>query len=204
MTGADIDAVRHTGLERRARLLEYGTTVWNGAEAVVSITAGMTAHSLGLIAFGLDSCVEVFASLVVLWQLRPSPHRRARSLRAMRLIGIAFGVLGIYLGVDAVHGLIAAAQPKRSWLGLGFLAATAIVMWMLAYGKRITGRRLGNEPLVANASMTFLDGSLAAGILIAVYLAVRLGWWWTDSLAAGIVAVIALNEARRSWRGDVN
>ena len=189
-------------LERRARLLEYGTTAWNSTEAVITIATGLATHSLGLVAFGLDSCVEVFASLVVLWHLRGSGSDRRRSQRAMRLIAAAFGLLALYLGIAAVHSALKGAEPTRSWLGLAFLAVTVVVMVLLAWGKRVTGVELGNQPLIANAAMTLLDGGLAAGILVAVYLAVEFGWWWADALAAGIVAVVALREAVQAWNYD--
>jgi divalent metal cation (Fe/Co/Zn/Cd) transporter len=200
MTAVLADEALRPALERRAQWLEYATTVWNSTEAAVTITTGLAAHSLGLVAFGLDSCVEVFASLVVLWYLRGVRDDVRRSGRAMRLIAIAFLLLTLYLGTEAIRGLIAGVQPSQTWLGLGFLAATVVAMFLLARAKRTTGRRLGNQPLLANASMTMLDGCLAAGILIAVFLAVQLGWWWADALAASIVAAIALHEAHDSWR----
>jgi Co/Zn/Cd efflux system component len=82
---------------------------------------------------------------------------------------------------------------------VGFLAATVVVMFLLARAKRRTGLSLGNRPLVANGSMTFIDGCLATGVLVALAAQMAMGWWWADPLAAGIVAVVALNEARHGW-----
>src|SRR3954470_8124503 len=78
-------------LARRARWLEYATTAWNSLEAVVAISTGVAGHSLALVAFGLDSCVEVLASVVVLWHLGGAPEEAdpARAQRAMRLIAVA-------------------------------------------------------------------------------------------------------------------
>jgi divalent metal cation (Fe/Co/Zn/Cd) transporter len=188
---------------RRARRWEYGTTAWNTSEIFVTIGLGLAAHSLALIAFGLDSCVEVFASVVVLWHLGGDTEtvdpKRAR--RAMRLIGSAFGVLAGYLVVDAAYGLGTHHLSESSPFGIGFMAATVAVMFVLAAGKRRAGRALANRPLVANASMTFIDGCLAGGILVALALNTAFGWWWADPLAAGVVAVLAANEARESWTG---
>ena len=39
-------------------------------EVGVTITLGLRAGSLALVAFGLDSVVEIFASSVVIWNLR--------------------------------------------------------------------------------------------------------------------------------------
>jgi divalent metal cation (Fe/Co/Zn/Cd) transporter len=190
-------------LQKRGRWWEYATTIWNTSEIFVTIVLGLAAHSLALIAFGLDSCVEVFSSLVVLWHLGGDPETADpdRARRAMRLIGAAFGLLALYLTVDAINGLATHHLSDSSPFGMGFVAATVVVMFVLAWGKRRTGKALDNRPLIANASMTFIDGCLAGGILIALALNAAFGWWWADPLAAGIVAVIAANEARENWAG---
>ena len=46
-------------LVRRGRQLEYFTIVYNSAEGLVSIVAGLVAGSVSLIGFGLDSFIEV-------------------------------------------------------------------------------------------------------------------------------------------------
>jgi divalent metal cation (Fe/Co/Zn/Cd) transporter len=190
-------------LERRGRRLEYATTAWNCLEAVIAVTTGVAAHSLALVAFGLDSCVEVFASIVVLWHLGGASEKTdpARARRAVRLIAGAFAALGVYLLVQAVRGVVTRSNPESSPLGTGFMAATVVVMFVLAWGKRRTGRALHNRPLIANASMTFIDGCLATGVLVALLLDRFAGWWWADPLAAAIVGLVALNEARENWSG---
>jgi divalent metal cation (Fe/Co/Zn/Cd) transporter len=192
---------RQQALSRRARRLEYGTTGWNSLEAVVAITTGLASHSLALVAFGLDSCVEVLASLVVLWHLGGDAEDvdPGRAQRAMRLIAGAFGLLGVYLLVDAVRGLVTRSVSEPSGAGIVFMAATVVVMLGLARGKRRTGLALDSRPLIANASMTLLDGCLAAGVLVALMADRLAGWWWADPLAAGVVGLIALNEARENW-----
>jgi divalent metal cation (Fe/Co/Zn/Cd) transporter len=190
-------------LERRGRRLEYATTAWNCLEAIVAVSTGLAANSLALVAFGLDSCVEVFASIVVLWHLGGAPEEAdpARARRAVRLIAGAFAFLGIYLLVQAARGFVTRITPDSSLVGTVFIAATVVVMFMLAWGKRRTGRSLGNRPLIANASLTFIDGCLATGILAALLADRLFGWWWADPLAAAIVGLVALNEARENWRG---
>jgi divalent metal cation (Fe/Co/Zn/Cd) transporter len=197
------DAISRKSMERQGRRWEYATTAWNSLEAVVAIASGITAKSLGLVAFGLDSCVEVFASLVVLWHLGGAAEHEdpARARRAMRLIGAAFAGLAAYLVVVAIGGLIDRHHPKSSTVGMAFMGATVVVMFVLAWGKRRTGLALGNRPLVANASMTLIDGCLAGGILVALVLDSGVGWWWADPAAAALVALVAANEARESWAG---
>ena len=73
-------------------------------------------------------------------------------------------------------------------------------MFGLARLKRITAKDLMSEPLEAEAAMTFLDGCLSTGILIALVLNTTLGWWWTDAAAALLVAGFAVNEGLTHWR----
>lgn len=188
-------------LERRARFLEYGTATWNSIEAVVTITAGLAADSVGLVAFGLDSCVEVFGCLVVIWQLRRS-HDGDRTRKAVRLIGGAFLLLAVYLSVAVIQALRGGHQPSRSWIGLSFLAVTVAMMVFLGWGKLATGRRLANEPLTANARMTLLDAGLASATVVAVFVSVRNGWWWFDPAAGALVAVAAVREGLSSIRSS--
>jgi divalent metal cation (Fe/Co/Zn/Cd) transporter len=124
---------------------------------------------------------------------------RRRAHRAMRLIAVAFGVLGLYLVGDTIRGLLRHGVSQPSDIGTIFMAATVVVMFVLAWGKRRAGLALGSRPLVANASMTLIDGCLAAGVLLALTARRLFGWWWADPLAAGVVAVLALHEAGDNW-----
>jgi divalent metal cation (Fe/Co/Zn/Cd) transporter len=191
-------AVSQHALHKRGERLEYATVVWNSLEAVVAVSTGMAAHSIGLVAFGLDSLVEVFASVVVLWYLG-GDEGSARARRALRLLAFAFGGIGVYLLAQSVRGFITHIAPDAAPVGTVFMAATVAVMFLLAWGKRTTGRRLRNKPLEANARLTFLDGCLASGVLLALLVDRALGWWWADPLAAAVVAVGALYEARRNY-----
>ena len=51
----------HEDLRRRGLRLEWATNGWNAMEVVVTISLGVQARSLALIAFGLDSIIEIFA-----------------------------------------------------------------------------------------------------------------------------------------------
>ena len=167
----------------------------------MAISTGLASHSLALVAFGLDSCVEVLASIVVLWHLGGDAEDvdPARAQRAMRLIAAAFAVLGVYLLADTVRSLVTRSASEPSGIGIIFMAATVVVMFVLARTKRRTGLALGSRPLIANASMTLIDGCLAGGVLLALIADRLVGWWWADPLAAGLVGLIALNEARQNW-----
>ncbi len=186
-------------LTRRGLRLEYATLGWNVVEIGFLVYAAVAARSVALTGFALDSVIEIFASLVVVWQLKGSTDP-ARETRAVRMIGVAFLALAAYLTVQAVVTIALGVRPAPSPLGIGWLAATVVVMLGLAAAKAQTGRRLGNRTLQAEAKVTLVDGSLAAAILLGLILSAALGWWWAD-LAAGVVVIAyGLREGREALR----
>jgi len=196
-TDRTIEQLRLRGLR-----LEWATNGWNAMEVVVTISLGWQAGSLALIAFGLDSLVEIFASTVVIVNLRDDRHDPGdrRIHRALRLIAGAFWTLASFLIVMSVRSLALGERPAESPLGIAYLAITAVVMFGLARLKRTTASELASETLGAEAAMTFLDGCLSTGILTALVLNVLFGWWWTDATAALVVAGFALSEGVQHWR----
>jgi divalent metal cation (Fe/Co/Zn/Cd) transporter len=189
-------------LRRRGIRLEWATNAWNLMEVVVTIALGIQARSLALVAFGLDSVVEIFASTVVIRNLadrRLDPGDR-RVHRSLRLISLAFWVLAAFLCVASVRSLVVGSRPDHAPLGIAYLAVTAVAMFSLSVLKRRTALRMDSETLLAEASMTFLDGCLSSSILLALVLNAAFQWWWTDALAALAVAGFATAEGLRHWR----
>ncbi len=182
-------------LERRGLRLEYATIGWNGIEMLIAIGLGVAARSLALVAFGLDTMIELFASGVVVWHLRhPDRTSEPVTARALRLVSRAFFVLAAVVTAGAVWALATQAAPDESPLGILYLAITVFVMLGLGIAKATTGRRLGSEPLSAEARMSAIDAALAAGVLLGLLANVLFGWWWADPLAALLVAGAAVRE----------
>jgi len=188
------------GLQRRALLLEYATIAWNLGEAVLTIGLGVAAGSLALVGFGTDSIIEVFASSVVVWHVRPGHEtdRPERTRLALRLVAAAFALLALILSVIAIRDLVTGRRAGGSPIGIAYLAVTAVVMFALAAAKRRLARRLDSAPLRSEAAMTFLDGILSTATLTGLALNAMFDWWWADPAAALIVAVAAANEAREN------
>lgn len=188
-------------LQRRALRLEYATIVWNLGEAVLTISLGLAARSLALIGFGIDSIVEVFASSVVVWHVRPghAEDHPARTRVALRLTASAFMTLAVVLSIAAINDFISGRRAGESPWGIAYLAVTAIVMLALASRKRRVAVQLESAPLRSEATMTFLDGLLATATLVGLALNALVGWWWADPAAALLVAAAAFNEARENW-----
>lgn len=182
-------------LEARGLRLEYATIVWNAIEMFVSIGLGVASRSLALVAFGLDTMVELFASGVVVWHLRhPGRDSNHITVRALRLVAGAFFVLAVVVTVGAAWALLSGAAADESPFGIAYLGLTVIVMLSLGAAKRATGIRLGSEPLAAEARMSIIDAALALGVLIGLAANALFGWWWADPLAALLVGAAAFHE----------
>ena len=181
-------------LLRRGRILEGITLGWNVAGIVVLAIAAIRAGSVALAGFGLDSLIEIGASAVVLWELSGTGEDPQR--RALRLIGGAFLALAIYLTVQSAIVLATGYHPGHSPLGIAWTAVTAVVMFALAAGKARTGRELGNPVLVTEGRVTFVDGILATAVLAGLVLNATAGLWQADPIAALVIVVYAVREAR--------
>lgn len=185
-------------LMRRGLRLEYATLGWNVIGLGVLVAAAIGAGSPALAGFGLDSLIEIFASVVVVWQLK-GIHKE-REARAMRLIGAAFAVLAAYLVIQLVIVIAAGLRPATSGLGIAWTALTFVVMLALAWSKIRTGRALGNPVLRAEGKVTLVDAYLAGAVLAGLVLNALFGWWWADPLAGAVIIYYAAREARHAFK----
>ena len=132
------DAGRVGVLLRRGRVLEGITLGWNVAGVIVLGIAAVAARSVALAGFGLDSLIEIGASMVALWELSGAGEDRQR--RALQLIGGAFLALAAYLAIQSAVVLAARDHHGHSPLGIAWTAVTATVMFALAACKARTGK----------------------------------------------------------------
>jgi hypothetical protein len=65
-----------TAMIHRAFWLEYITLAWMTVEAAVAIASGIAANCLTLVAFGIDSVIELASAGVLVWRLTVELRRR--------------------------------------------------------------------------------------------------------------------------------
>jgi len=182
----------HARLLRSGLLLEYVTLGWNVVGVVVLAIAATRAGSVALAGFGLDSLIEIGASIVVVWQLTGTAANRERT--AMRLIGTAFMLLAVYIAAQSLYVVMRGEQPAVSLAGIAWTAVTCVVMLALAYGKTRVGAALDNPVLRTESRVTLVDAYLAGAVLVGLVLNALVGWWWADPLAGLIIVVYGLKE----------
>jgi divalent metal cation (Fe/Co/Zn/Cd) transporter len=181
-------------LLRRGFVLEYTTLGWNVVGLAVLAVTAIAARSVALAGFGLDSLIEIGASIVVIWELSGVGEHRQR--RALRLIAIAFTLLAAYLTVQSTLVLVTSFHAAHSPIGIAWTAITALVMFALAAGKARTGAALDNPVLRTEGRVTLVDGILATAVLAGLVLNATLGWWWADPTAGYVLVFYAAREVR--------
>lgn len=184
-------------LVRRAIALEIFTLSWLTIEASVAVVTGVSAKSVALLAFGIDSVIEFVAAMMVLRAFRTEHAGRAavdRERGALRVIGVTFFLLAAYIVVDAAYTLLTASKPDSSTAGVAVTAAALLVMPVLGASKRRTGNALGSSILVADGAESLFCAYLSGTVLIGLLLNTALGWWWADPAAALAVAPLVIRE----------
>ena len=191
------NATDRASLVRRGLRLNYLTIGYNVFEAVVSLTAGALAGSVALVGFGVDSLVEVSASVAAQWRLRVDvdASRRAHAERvARRIIGWCFIALTIYVTADSAKTLWFTERPDRSIPGILILTMSVIIMPVLARAKRKVANELSSNSLRADARQTSLCAYLSVIALAGVLLNAVAGFWWADPVAALCMVPIIVKE----------
>jgi divalent metal cation (Fe/Co/Zn/Cd) transporter len=189
---------------RRGQWLTWTTLGYNSLEGLLSVGAGFLAGSVALVGFGVDSFIEVTASVAAIWRLRvdADAHRRAfAERRALRVIGLCFLALAVYITVDAARSLLIGAAPGESLLGIAIAAVSLVVMPLLARAKRAVAKVLASRAIRAEARQTDICMYLSAILLGGLGLNALLGWWWADPIAALAMAPFIAWEGREALRG---
>jgi len=202
LMAAELDLARRQLLTRRIRWFVAATITYNIIEAAVAIPEGARVGSTALIGFGLDSVIEVSSAAAVAWQFAGRDHE-SREKTALRVIAFSFFALAAYVTVDAVQSLVGVGEPPRhSTIGIVLAALSLAIMPVLSWLQRRAGRELGSLSAVADSKQTLLCTYLSAVLLVGLALNGLFGWWWSDSVAALVIAAVAAREGVEAWRGQ--
>lgn len=192
---------RRSVLQRQIRWIVAITIGYNLIEAVIAISAGAASSSAALVAFGLDSVIEVLSAAAVAWQFtRRDPERWEKP--TLRVIAIAFFALAAYVTVSSVLSLTGATEIQHSPLGIALTALSVIVMPGLSFIERRSGRELGSATAIADSKQTLICTYLSAAVLVGLLMNTLFGWAWADAIAGLVVAVFAVREGIEAWKGD--
>ncbi len=173
------------------------------AEGVIGVLAGLVAGSIALVGFGLDSAIEGFASVIIIWRFTGSRmHSAAAERRAQRLVAVQFFLLAPYVAVEAVRTLAGSEHPETSWVGIGLAVSSLIVMPLLGVAKKRLGVRLASPATRGEGAQNLLCAYLAGALLVGLLGNALFGAWWLDPAVALLIAGLAVKEGVEAWRGE--
>lgn len=188
---------------RKAKWLSWASLGYMAAEGTIAIVAGIAAGSIALIGFGIDSAIEGFASVVIVWRFtgwRTLSH--AAENRAQKLVAIQFFVLAPYVAYESTSTLIHVDRPEESIVGIALAASSLIVMPLLGRAKQRIGTRIGSSATASEGKQNLLCAYLAGAVLVGLLGNALAGAWWLDPLVGLLIAGLAVQEGREAWRGD--
>ncbi|MBM2825496.1 MAG: cation efflux protein [Dehalococcoidales bacterium] len=176
-------------LRRWALLLVWIGELWNVLEAGVALWAAKGAGSVALLAYGLDSLIELFAGGVLIWHLsrewRERGHEEAAEKKALKLVGVTFFLLSAYIIVQSTGTLLGwFAEPRESMVGIILVVASAMVMTAIFFPKLSLAKKLGSRALRGEAIESLVCDLQDLTLLVGLGANVLWGWWWADPVAA--------------------
>ena len=201
--GPTLTRERYGQLAARVKLLSWLSLGWMTIEGAVAIAAGVAASSIALIGFGLDSVIEGFASVIIVWRFTGARvFSQAAEARAQKLVAVQFFVLAPYVGFESIRSLVTGEHPEVSWVGVGLAIGSLIIMPLLGVAKQRLADQIGSAATAGEGRQNILCAYLAGALLIGLLGNAVVGAWWLDPAVGLLIAVVAVREGVEAWRGE--
>jgi divalent metal cation (Fe/Co/Zn/Cd) transporter len=200
----ELAATRKT-LAERGKRLEYFTIAWNSLEGLVAVIAGAIAGSISLVGFGMDSFIEVTSGATLLWRMSVDADEESRERNerlSIRIVGVCFLALAVYVAYEGVSDLISRRAPQHSIPGIVLACISLVVMPILSRAKKRVAKALDSAAMQADAKQTDFCVYLSAILLVGLLLNAALGWWWADPVAGLVMTPIIAKEGVEGVKGD--
>jgi len=191
-------------MAKRGIRLSYFTIAWNSLEGLIAIVAGAVAGSISLVGFGIDSFIEVISGTTLLWRMTVDADVQSRERNerlSLRIVGICFFSLAVYVAYESCSDFIAGKAPEHSIPGIILACISLVVMPILSRAKKKVSHELRSAAMNADARQTDFCVYLSAILLSGLLLNAALGWWWADPAAALIMVPIIATEGLDGIRG---
>jgi divalent metal cation (Fe/Co/Zn/Cd) transporter len=200
---ATIGPRRYRELARRVRLLSWLSLGAMSVEGIVAVLAGLLAGSIALVGFGLDSAVEGFASIIIIWRFTGARvMSQVAEDRAQRLVAIQFFLLAPYVAVESLRALTGGHHPDVSVLGMALAVWSLVTMPLLGIAKQRIADEIGSAATKGEGRQNMLCAYLAAALLVGLAGNAIAGAWWLDPIVGLLIAGVAVKEGAEAWQGD--
>jgi hypothetical protein len=199
MAVAVITRDRYEALAGRAKLLSWLSLAWMTIEGAVAIAAGIAAGSIALVGFGLDSAIEGFASVIIIWRFtgeRGFSH--AAEERAQRLVAVQFFLLAPYVGFESVRALAGGEHAETTWVGIAWPSARSSSCRRWPSPSSASPTSSARPPPRVRGARTCSAPTSRARCLLGLLGNALLGAWWLDPLVGLLIAAVAVKEGREA------
>jgi len=200
-------AESRTDLVRQAFWLEWLTIAWMVIESIVAIASGLAAHSITLLAFGLDSVIELISAGVLIWRLtielrHGQEFSEQAEQRASKIGGALLFALAAYVVISAGWSLWTQRAEDFSVPGLLVALAAIPIMYVLARRKIAIAEKIGSRALRADAMESVTCGWLSVVVVVGLAAQYLVGAWWIDSVTSLGIVWFLVKEGREAWAGE--
>jgi len=192
-------------LKKKALILVWIGEIWNIIEATIAIWAAILAGSVALLAFGLDSIIELFAGAVMIWRFwKESKEIEGKKEKtALRLIGMTFFLLAAFIIFQSIATLLGYfAQPRESVVGILITISSAVLMTILFFYKTRIVKQIGSRALRAEAYQSLICDLQDLIVLVGLALNSLFSWWWADPVMALALVPFLIREGLESFEED--
>jgi hypothetical protein len=192
-------------LIRRAFRLEWLSVGWMAVEAAVAVASGFAARSVTLIAFGLDSVIELASAIVLIWRLSTELRfgrevSEAAEIIARRIAGGLLFALAAYVVAAAGWSLWRGEGEAFSWPGLAVALLSIPIMFVLAHRKLVLADQLGSRALRADAAESLACLWLSLVVVLGLVAQLAFGAWWIDAVTSLAIVWFSSRKGARPGR----
>jgi divalent metal cation (Fe/Co/Zn/Cd) transporter len=187
--------------------LEWVTIGWMAVEATVAVASGIAARSITLIAFGLDSVIELASAGVLIWRLS-TELKFGREVSegaeriARRIAGGLLFALATYVVMAAGWSLRRAGGEAFSWPGWAVALLSIPIMLVLARRKLALADQLRSRALRADAAESVACLWLSVVVVVGLVAQLAFGAWWIDAVTSLAIVWFLVKEGREAWKSE--
>jgi len=196
--------LKTNSLRKQALILVWIGESWNILEAGVALWAALLSSSVALLAFGLDSLIELFAGAVLIWRFsKEASDESSAERKALRLVGVTFFLLSSFILFQSFATLLGySGEPQQSLPGMLIAVLSALVMTILFVFKKGIAQKLSSRALRAEAYESLMCDLQDLVVIAGLGLNILLGWWWADPVMALTLVPFLVREGLESFKKE--
>jgi len=196
--------LKTNSLRKQALILVWIGELWNILEAGVALWAALLSSSVALLAFGLDSLIELFAGAVLIWRFsKEASDESLAERKALRLVGVTFFLLSGFILFQSLATLLGySGEPQQSFPGMLITVLSALVMTILFVFKKDIAKKLSSRALRAEAHESLMCDLQDLVVIAGLGLNILLGWWWADPVMALTLVPFLVREGLESFKKE--